>query len=183
MHLPVITESKEMFISSVHVVMKTFFLGKIRRQGFKGHVANIKYNTQQASDQLPHIPSDLPVFVVLKPDQTHLDDYKKILVKGSNTIQWLFYLLRHHNSYSNIAIDHDEINPLADSDAGDGISHHITIIILNAEGEQIMEEEEKTSENDEIYGCLNLGPKQGGATGKFYKKSSGQGGGHWNCPK
>ena len=34
-----------------------------------------------------------------------------------------------------------------------------------------MEEEEKTWENDDIYGCLKFGPKQGGATGEVYKNT------------
>ena len=70
-----------MCISIVHVVMKKVLLGKIRRQGLKGHVANLKYNTQQDSDQIPCIPSNLPVIIVLKPDQTHPDDFKQFQVK------------------------------------------------------------------------------------------------------
>ena len=67
-------------------------------------------------------------------------------------------------------IDYYAIEYFTESDAESNIPHFPTIYIMTAEGENIKEEEEKTAENDNISGCLNFSPEQGGVTGKLYKK-------------
>ena len=69
-----------MLIFRVYVVMNTFVL-KIRQWGFKGHVENLHEVTQQLAHLIPYLASDLPVFVVLKPDQTHTNGFNKFREK------------------------------------------------------------------------------------------------------
>ena len=62
-HLTILTNIEIMIVFCVHIVMKTFFLGKIIQCGIKGQVDHLQQDTQQLYFRLPHISSDLPVII------------------------------------------------------------------------------------------------------------------------
>ena len=118
----------------------------------------MQQDTQKLSNRLNHLLSNLPVIIVLKPEQTRPNGFKEFRVKRKNNIQWLDFLHQHHTSYSDIEINHDVINSLPESDTKTDIYHYLLIHVLTAEYDQITEEGKRTGDNDEISGSLNFGP-------------------------
>ena len=125
-------------------MMKTFFLKKSNRLP---HIPSdspvIIVHTQQLANHIPHLPYDLPVIVVPKPDKNCPSGFKKIWAKKQNIIQWLEFFHQKYPSYSDIEIQHDEMDYLPDSDTKSDIFQCIMIHVLTVEGEQMMEEEGK----------------------------------------
>ena len=134
-----------------------FFVKNKRTVGCK--VSGGEYATRYTKipNCIPHIPSYLPVNILLKPDQTCPNGFKQLQVKKQNNIQWIYLLHQNHTYYSDIMIDHNVINSLPESYAKAKISYHLLIHALTAEYEHMTEVEKITGDNDDISRSLDFG--------------------------
>ena len=86
-------------------------------------------------NRIPHLPSDLPVTVILNPYQTCPNGFKQLQAKQQNNIQWIYFIHQKHTYYSDIMIGHHVINSLPESYAKSEIPYHLPIHVLTAKYE------------------------------------------------
>ena len=99
--LPKLNSIEEMLIALVHPFMRVYRLegGQL---GYKGSVANLEQDTFSFARILPHLPSDLPCFIIRKPNINTPSGHHDFKVNRDNIMAWLHFLKENNRFYADI---------------------------------------------------------------------------------
>ena len=99
--LPKLNSIEEMLIALVHPFMRVYRLdgGQL---GYKGRVANLEQDTYSFARILPHLPSELPCFIVRKPNVNSPSGHHDFKVNRENIMTWLHFLKENNRFYADI---------------------------------------------------------------------------------
>ena len=102
--LPKLNEIEQMLIARIHPFMRVFRLhgGAV---GYKGQILNVQQDITELTQQLPLLPSEIPCFIVRKPNQSSPLGHRDFLVNRNKIIQWLTFLKEHSEYYHDIDLD------------------------------------------------------------------------------
>ena len=102
--LPKLNEIEQMLIARIHPFMRVFRLhgGAV---GYKGQILNVQQDITELTQQLPLLPSEIPCFIVRKPNQSSPIGHRDFLVNRNKIIQWLTFLKEHSEYYHDIDLD------------------------------------------------------------------------------
>ena len=164
-HLPKLTIIEEMLIAKAHVIMAVYRLKKSGTLVYKGNVLNVQQDNDallksilNSNDSLPRKISNLPVLYLRKNRSDDPMDFKDFIVKRRNVKLWLEFLVENNPLYRNQSINDDLLNELPEDGS---ILNSLTI----QDDDEILTNEEQTSNEHDEECEQQMGPEQGGATG------------------
>ena len=113
-----LSQVEEMLISRACPIM-TIYRKHGGQRGYKGHVVNLPQNIQGFLDSLPSNVSKLPILIVRREgsNDTHAD-FRVCRERVLTAIQWL---QRHNPCYSDITINHTNLESLPENGIPDGL--------------------------------------------------------------
>ena len=99
--LPKLNSIEEMLIALVHPFMRVYRLegGQL---GYKGSVANLEQDTYSFARILPHLPSELPCFIIRKPNINSPSGHHDFKVNREHIMIWLHFLKENNRFYAAI---------------------------------------------------------------------------------
>ena len=163
-YLPDLTTIEELLISRVFVVMNCYRLNSYGDFGYKGHCLNIQMDISRQVELcsfLPHLPIDLPVFVIRLKHSRTTGSGKEFKVNLLKIRRWLLFLKRNHPGYADVEISEERFGSL--NDIADGVRN----VDLVDHVPQVVEVRNDPQEIDvAVRDELDNGPEQGGASGE-----------------
>ena len=99
--LPKLNSIEEMLIARVHPFMRVYRL-ESGVLGYKGGIANLEQDTLSFINQLPSLPSEVPVFIIRKPNINSPTGYKDFKINRDHIMAWLMFLKEHSRYYHDV---------------------------------------------------------------------------------
>ena len=170
-HLPTLSIIEELLISRVFVVMNCYRLNSNGDYGYRGHCLNIQMDISKQLELcsvLPHLPCDLPVFVIRLKHRRTIGSGKEFKVNLLKIRRWLEFLKRNHPGYADVDVDFGRFSELSRDADGVGdidLVDHVQQVV-EVENDQLDVRDHAEDGLDTVNNEVDNGPEQGGATGE-----------------